>query len=88
MKPLTRRQKYDYTDIDRGELKLIRVGHAIWALLRQERRRKSYLPSEERAIVKAIETMIRLKKEYRAELKVKRAASNLEVAERMRGRKR
>ena len=28
--PLTRRQLYDYHDIDRGELKLIRIGHALW----------------------------------------------------------
>lgn len=79
---LTNRQKYDYRDIDRGELKLIRIGHALWAMLRREKRLKSYSLRESGAIEEAIETMVRLKKEYRAELKVKLAAKNAEVRQR------
>ena len=79
---LTNRQKYDYRDIDRGELKLIRIGHALWAMLRREKRLKSYSLRESGAIEEAIETIVRLKKEYRDELKIKLAAKNAEVRQR------
>lgn len=81
---LTRRQKYDYHDIDPWELKLIRIGHALWALLRRERRQNGVHVSEERALYAAIETIVRLKREKRAELKAERAARSQEVRERFR----
>ena len=80
--PLTNRQKYDYVDIDRGELKLIRVGHSLWSLLRRERRQKRVDPSEIRGIEEAIQTVVRLKAEYRAELKVRRAKEAQKVRDR------
>ena len=83
---LTRRQLYDYTDVDRGELKLIRVGHAIWTLLRRERRQKRVDHRELRALDEAIETMVRLKQEYRAALKVRRAEATRKLGERLRGK--
>jgi len=79
---LTKKQLYDYHDIDRGELKLVRIGHALWAMLRKAR--KSYLPKEERILMEAIETIMRLKKEKRAELKVQNAARSAKLAERFR----
>jgi hypothetical protein len=35
--PLTRKQRHDTYDIDRRELKLIRVGHYLWSLHKKER---------------------------------------------------
>lgn len=77
---LTNKQLYDFRDIDRGELKLIRVGHCLWAMLRKCR--KSRMLHEERPLLEAIETIIRLKREYRAELKIKRAAESAAMRER------
>jgi hypothetical protein len=34
---LGKRQKYDYRDIDRAELKLVRVGHALWEQWKRDR---------------------------------------------------
>ena len=76
--PLTNRQKYDYVDVDRGELKLIRIGHALWHILRKERRKSQPL-IEIDSIEQAIQTVARLKREYRAELKVRRAAKAKKV---------
>lgn len=64
---LTNKQKYDRRDIERGELKLIRVGHSLWAMLRAAKRGKSQPLSEIRALTEAIETVVRLKQEYRAD---------------------
>jgi len=81
---LTRKQKYDYHDMDPWELKLIRVGHALWAVLRRERRQIGYPVSEELALYAAIETIVHLKHEKRAEVKAERAARADEVRERFR----
>ena len=69
---LSRRQRYHYYDTDPTELKLIRAGHAIWAILRRERRLKVLTASEEQALYDAIEIIVSLKKAYRAELAVRR----------------
>jgi hypothetical protein len=71
--PLTARQRYDYRDIDPWELKLISVGHAIWVLLKQERAKMGSTGCEERVLLEACWTVWRLKRDYRAELKRKRA---------------
>jgi hypothetical protein len=76
---LTKRQLYDYHDIDPWELKLIRVGHALWALLRKSRKSQPLLEIE--AIEEAIQTVARLKREYRTELALRRAAKNAAVRE-------
>lgn len=70
---LNHRQKYDYTDIDPWELKLIRVGQAVWTILRREKRLKRLTVSEERALYAAIDILVELKKQKRAELKTLRA---------------
>jgi hypothetical protein len=70
---LTARQRYDYRDIDTWELKLVRVGHAIWVLLKQERAKKGSTGCEEHALLEACGTIWRLKRDYRTELKLKRA---------------
>lgn len=75
MPNLTKRQKYDYRDTDWRELKLIRVGHAIWALYKRERRSPGSTGVEESVLLKACETVWALKKELRLELKAERAAS-------------
>jgi hypothetical protein len=80
-------------DTDRAELKLIRVGHGLWRLLRLEKRVLGQTVSEQRqlqrglptlkgsstnreteCIEEAIQIIVRLKREKRAELKVERAA--------------
>lgn len=81
---LTHRQKYAYHDIDPWELKLIRIGHALWAILRRERRQIGYPLSEESALYAAIETIVRLKREKRAELKAERTVRAEEVRARFR----
>jgi hypothetical protein len=53
---LTPRQLYDYHDIDPWELKLIRVGHALWGLLRAERRALGYPLREERLLQRGLPT--------------------------------
>lgn len=78
---LSKRQLYDYRDVDRSELKLIRINHALWAMLRRERRRNGVHLRELRPIEEAIETVMRLKAEYRAELKVRLAAKSKIVRE-------
>jgi hypothetical protein len=67
---LTARQRYDYRDLDPYEAKLIRIGHAIWRLYKRDRAKSGYpvLATEH-----ALATVWQAKKEYRAELKVKRA---------------
>lgn len=72
---LSRRQKYDYRDTDRREMKLIRVGHAIWALYKQERAKKGCTGIQESVLLEACETVWQLKRQLRAELKVERAQS-------------
>lgn len=71
---LTKRQKYDYRDIDRRELKLIRVGQAIFALYKRERRFPGSTGVQQKALLEACETIWALKKQLRAELRVERVA--------------
>ena len=71
---LTRRQKYDYRDVDRWELKLIRVGHAVWALFKQERAANG--PTvEQDALLGACQQIWAIKRQVRAELSEERKAA-------------
>jgi hypothetical protein len=71
---------YDRFDIDRRELKLIRVGHALWAMYRKAR--KSQPPSEIEPILAALEQVWELKRQLRSELKAEREKANAAVAAR------
>jgi hypothetical protein len=91
--PLTRKQRHDTYDIDRRELKLIRVGHYLWALYKREQRRGSVYQKErgkfdslreQKALETALQTVWDLKKTLRQELKVERAAQSLITRERFR----
>lgn len=75
---ITRQQRNDRYNIDRGELKLIRVTHYLWSLYR----RKSEPLNERSYVMGAIETMIGIKKAYRAELAIRRAEKNAKTHER------
>ena len=82
---LHRRQRYEYRDIDRNELRLIRVGHFLWGLYKQARRveagggmAKTELDalegrplSESGALMEALEAVWAIKKAFRVELRVK-----------------
>jgi hypothetical protein len=68
---LTKRQKYDRRDPDRHELLLIRAGHHLWAL----HKKLGDTGSQEQGIYAALETIWQLKREYREELKERRAAA-------------
>jgi len=70
---------HDRTTIDRGELKLIRVGHALWALMRRDRARNGGYLSQRDPIWEALATVWRLKRDYRAELVVRRQAESAEL---------
>jgi hypothetical protein len=72
--PLSRRQKYDYRDIDRRELKLIRIGHYLWGLYKREVAGKCRSVDERDHIYEALETVWQLKRQLRIELKAERAA--------------
>jgi hypothetical protein len=79
--PLTRKQRHDTFDIDRRELKLIRVGHYLWALHKEERGKSEPL-RESGPIWEALRTVWSLKVELRKELKAERAAQSLITRER------
>jgi hypothetical protein len=51
---LSRKQLYDYCDIDPWELKLIRVGHSLWRLLRLERRSLGQAVGEQLALQRGL----------------------------------
>jgi len=75
-------KRNDTRDIDTHELKLIRVGHALWAMFRKAR--KSEPLSEIRALEEALKTVWELKRQYRQELAAKRIERNRVVRERFR----
>jgi hypothetical protein len=70
--PLKRNDRHD---IDRRELKLIRVGHYLWALYKKERGKSGYL-RESGPIWEALQTVWSLKRILRQELKVERAVKS------------
>ena len=80
--PLSAKKRYDYRDIDPWELKLIRVGHAIWRLYRRENARNASYLLERKALLEACETVWRLKREYREKLKKRRAEASSKIAKR------
>ena len=67
-------RRNDLRDIDRGELKLIRIGQLLWL------DRKKTIRAEDvqhiRVLDAALETVWQLKRERRAELKAERAAES------------
>ena len=67
---LTARQKYDHREIDWRELKLIRVGHALWTLYKRDRAKKGYPDIE---IEQSCEIVWALKRDLRAQLKQERS---------------
>jgi hypothetical protein len=76
----------DIRDIDPYELKLIRVGHALWLLFRKAR--KSEPLSEIKALEEALKTVWELKRQYRQDLAEKRIERNRAVRERFQALKR
>ena len=73
-------RRNDTHDIDRTELHLIRATHYLWSWLRKWRKSRPH--DDWRGIEEAIETMIRVKREYRADLAQRRAAANAKTRER------
>ena len=72
-------QRNDRRNIDWVELKLIRVGHALWAIMKRDRARNGgYLPQSD-PIWEALATVWKLKREYRAELAVRQQADSAEL---------
>jgi len=78
---LSHRQKYDYRDLDMGELKLIRVGLSLWSQLKQLRAQNGGYVSERHPLYEALQTVWRLKRERRAELRQKRAVRSSKLRE-------
>jgi hypothetical protein len=72
-------RRNDRVNTDRGELKLIRVGHALWCQMKRDRARNGGYLSQSDHIWEALETVWRLKKEYRAELIARRQAESAEL---------
>jgi len=66
-------QRNDRHDIDRHELKLIRVGHHLWAIYKKECG-KSGNVSERRALWEALKQVWERKRELREELRAERQA--------------
>lgn len=71
---LNKRSKYDYRDIDWRELKLIRIGHAVWALYKGERALNGTYQEQE-ALLCACAEVWAIKKQFRLELAAERKAS-------------
>jgi hypothetical protein len=71
----------DRHDTDRRELKLLRVGHYLWAIYKKECG-KSGNVNQQRALETALRQVWDLKKELRQELKAERAARAVLVRER------
>jgi hypothetical protein len=69
----------DRHDVDRAELKLIRVGHALWAIMRQDRARNGGYLSQSDPIWGSLATVWTLKQEYRAELIARRQAESAKL---------
>ena len=65
---LLARLKYDYRDLDRGEAKLIRIGHALW----RDRRKLGDTVADREGISAALESVWQAKREYRTGLAKKR----------------
>lgn len=62
-------KRIDFNEDDATYMKLIRIGHAIWRAWRQEKRRGGQTVPQQRAFTEAIEIMVRLKEECKAELR-------------------
>ena len=75
----------DRHDTDRRELKLIRVGHCLWALYKKECGKSGNVEQEQR-LYEALQTVWRLKVELRKDLKAERAAKSEIMRERFRER--
>ena len=72
-------KRTDRHDTERSEFKLIRVGHALWALMLRDRaRNRGYLPEID-PVWEALETVWQLKREHRAELAAKRQVQSTEL---------
>ena len=72
-------RRSDRVSVDRCELRLIRVGHALWAILKRDRARNGGYLSQSDPIWEALATVWKLKKEYRAELVRRRQAESVEL---------
>jgi len=89
---LTKRQLYDYRDVERPELMLIRAGQHLWALWKREVRANPRQDERQSATYAALETIWKAKREYRAERKAREAVwldslrQRMETANKARGR--
>jgi hypothetical protein len=72
-------RRSDRHDIDRGELKLVRVGHALWAIMKRDRAKNGGYLSQSDPTWEALATVWKLKREYRAELVARRQAESAEL---------
>jgi hypothetical protein len=72
-------RRNDRVNTDRGELKLIRVGHALWYQMKRDRARNGGYLSQSDHIWEALATVWRLKKEYRIELAARRQVESAEL---------
>jgi hypothetical protein len=72
-------RRNDRASVDRGELRLIRIGHALWAMMKRDRARNGgYLPQSD-PIWEALATIWKLKREYRAKLVARRQTESAEL---------
>jgi hypothetical protein len=71
----------DRRDVGPGELRLIRLGHALWLQMKRDRRQNGGTVPQDDPIWQALETVWRLKREYRAELAQRRAVESAKTRE-------
>jgi hypothetical protein len=72
-------RRNDRVSVERFELKLIRVGHALWAVLKRDRARNGGHLSQSDPIWEALATVWKLKREYRTELAARRQSESVEL---------
>jgi hypothetical protein len=72
-------RRNDRVSVERAELKLIRLGHALWTTLKRDRARNGgYLPQSD-PLWEALATVWKLKREHRSELAAKRQVESTEL---------
>jgi hypothetical protein len=72
-------RRNDRVNVDRGELKLIRVGHALWAMMKRDRAKNGGYLSQNDPVWQTLATIWKLKRECRAELVARRRAQSAEL---------
>lgn len=82
---MKRHKRIDFNEDDPAYLKLIRISHAIWKAIPNQRPRGGYTSTELRAFYEAVEIMADLRRMRVRELRADRVAESLRLKKRFQG---